>query len=128
MTYHVVEECANILISYCDAVRATLIPRTTCGECQELAVEALSTYKGEIIHLNLTDDASPKNFPPRKVPMAIEAEVKAKSKRMMDEGVIVKERELTEWCSPFIVQRKPNGLLRVFMDSRYLNAFLKRAT
>jgi hypothetical protein len=128
MVYNVVEECANILISYRDAVCATLIPHTTCGECSEPAIEALSTYRGKVIHLNLTDDATPKNFPPRKVPMAMESEVKAELKRMTDEGVIVEEREPTEWCSPMIVRRKPTGLLRVCMDPRYLNAFLKRAT
>jgi hypothetical protein len=67
MTYHVVEECANILISYRDAVRASLIPESTCDECSEPLVETLSTYIGEIIHLQLDENASPKNFPPRKV-------------------------------------------------------------
>jgi hypothetical protein len=58
----------------------------------------------------------------------MESDVKAELKGMVDEGVIIKEHEPTEWCSPMIVRRKPNGLLRVCMDPRYLNAFLKRAT
>ncbi len=128
MVYHVVEECPNILISYRDAVHATLTPHTTSGECSEPAIKALSMYRGEVIHLNVTDDATPKNFPPCEVPTAMESEVKAELKQMMDEGVIVEGSEPTEWCRPMIVQRKPNGLLRVCRDPRYLNAFLKQAT
>jgi hypothetical protein len=76
----------------------------------------------------LREDAVPKNFPARKVPLALDAEVQAELKRMEEEGVIVKETEPTDWCSPMLVRRKPNGLLRVCMDPRYLNSFLKRAT
>jgi transposase InsO family protein len=47
---------------------------------------------------------------------------------MKDEGVIVEEKEPSDWCSPLLVRRKPNGKLRVCMDPRYLNSFLRRAT
>jgi hypothetical protein len=91
MRYHVVEECAKILISYRDAVWASLIPESTCGECSEPLIETLSTYNGEVIHLQLDENASPKNFPPRKVPLAMESEVKAELKCMVDKGVIIEE-------------------------------------
>lgn len=83
MTFHVVDTCANVLISYCDAIRATLIPERPCDSCPEPPVEALSIYSGEVISLKLSEDAVPKNFRPRKVALALEDEVKAELQRMV---------------------------------------------
>jgi hypothetical protein len=91
-------------------------------------VDTLSIYKKEVIHLELALDAVARNFPTRKVPLALEDEVFEELQRMEDEGVIVKENNPTDWCSPPLIRRKPNGKLRVCMDPRYLYTFLKRAT
>jgi transposase InsO family protein len=129
MQFQVVTSCANVLISYQDSVRAGLVPSSDIGGGKSsCGVNALSTYRNEILRLTLKPDAVPKNFPPRKVPLALDEEVKQELKRMENEGVITPVREPTDWCSPMIVRRKPNGLLRVCMDPRYLNSFLKRAT
>jgi hypothetical protein len=96
MTFHVVETCANVLISYRDAIHATLIPEPSCDLCPEPPVEALSIYSGEVISLKLSEHAVPKNFPPRKVALALEDEVKAELQRMVNEGVIIEEREPTD--------------------------------
>jgi transposase InsO family protein len=130
MQFQVVPSCANVLVSYKDSVRASLIS----GASDELDAfeycdaHTLSTYRNEVLRLTLKPDAVPRNFPPRKVPLALDEEVKQELKRMENEGVITPVREPTDWCSPMIVRRKPNGLLRVCMDPRYLNSFLKRAT
>jgi hypothetical protein len=129
--FHVIPTCANVLVCYRDAVRASLISTPECGDCDFLDfpdIEMLSIYKKEIIHLELTSDAVPKNFPTRKVPLALEDEVREELQRMEDKGVKVKENSPTDWCSTLLVRQKPNGKLRVCMDPRYLNAFLKRAT
>ncbi len=130
MTFHVVPECSNILVCFRDAIRARLLaPRlATVSHADPGPVDALSIYKGEIYSLVLRDDAVPKTFPARKVPLAQEDEVKEELDRMEREGVITRVNEPTDWCSPMLVRRKPNGLLRVCMDPRYLNGFLKRAT
>ncbi len=102
-----------------------------CGDCDFFDfsdVETLSIYKKEIIHLELTSDAVPKNFPTSEVPLALEDKVREELQRMEDKGVIVKENSPTDWCSPLLVRHKLNGKLRVCMDPRYLNAFLKQAT
>jgi hypothetical protein len=91
-------------------------------------MDTLSIYKNEIVHLTLRDGAVPRTFPARKIPLALEEEVREELERMVNEGVIVRENEPTDWCSPLLVRRKPNGKLRVCMDPRYLNSFLKRAT
>jgi hypothetical protein len=130
MLFHVVPTCANVLVCYRDAVRASLISTLVCGDCDFFDfpdVETLSIYKKEIIHLELTSDAVPKNFPTRKVPLALEDEVREELQRMEGEGAIVKENSPTDWCSPLLVRQKPRKQ-RVCMDPRYLNAFLKRAT
>ncbi len=130
MKFHVVSECSNILICFRDAIRARLIsPRTVeVPSSASSSVDALSIYKGEIYSLVLRDDAVPRTFPARKVPLAQEDEVKEELDRMEREGVIARVNEPTDWCSPMLVRRKPNGLLRVCMDPRYLNGFLKHAT
>jgi hypothetical protein len=127
MQFQVVPSCANVLISYQDSLRAALIPGPVHGTQVPKNIQALSTYRNEILRLTLRPDAVPKTFPPRKVPLALDEEVKQELKRMEDEGVITSVREPTDWCSPMIVRRKPNGLLQVCMDPRYLNSFLKRA-
>jgi hypothetical protein len=114
MLFHIVPTCGNVLICYRDAVRASLITAPTRGNCDFLDfpdVEMLSIYKKEIVHLELRSDAVAKNFPTRKVPLALEDEVREELQRMEDEGVIVKENEPTDWCSPLLVRRKPNGKL-----------------
>jgi hypothetical protein len=129
MIFHVVPTCANILVSYCDAVRASLLdpaPRAVCPE--DFEVDTLSVYTKEVVHLTLREGAIPKSFPARKVPLAMEDEVHAVLQQMVEEGVIVEEKEPSDWCSPLLVRRKPNGKLRVCMDPRYLNSFLKCAT
>jgi transposase InsO family protein len=129
MIFHVVPTCANILISYRDAVRASLLQSATCSQClEDFEVEELSVYTKEVVRLTLREGAVPKCFQARKVPLAMEDEVRAELQRMVDEGVIVEETDPSDWCSPLLVRRKPNGKLRVCMDPRYLNSFLKRAT
>jgi transposase InsO family protein len=129
MIFHVVPTCNNVLVCFRDAVRAQLLfPRVKFPPRIHDPVDALSIYKGETYSLVLADDAVPRTFPARKVPLAQEEEVKEELDRMEREGVITRVTEPTDWCSPMIVRRKPNGLLRVCMDPRYLNTFLKRAT
>jgi transposase InsO family protein len=129
MIFHVVPTCANILVCYRDAVRATLLEPAPCYICPpDFEIDTLSVYTKEVVRLTLRDGAVPRSFAARKVPLAMEDEVRAELQRMVDEGVIVEEKEPSDWCSPLLVRRKPNGKLRVCMDPRYLNSFLKRAT
>ena len=132
MVFQVVEECANVLICYRDAVRSGLITSVTCDNCGDITADAVevdefNTYKNEVLTLRLRDDAQPKAFLPRTIPLAQEAEVKAELQRMVEEGIITPVTEATEWSSPMLVRRKPNGKLRVCMDPRHLNQFLLRA-
>ena len=45
---------------------------------------------------------------------------------MEDLGVIVRETEPTDWCSPIVPVPKPNGRVRICVDLKRLNASVKR--
>lgn len=46
---------------------------------------------------------------------------------MLDDGVIERVTEPTEWLHPMQIAFKPDGRLRICMDPRYLNQYLERA-
>ncbi len=128
---HVVRECNSPLLSFAAAVQARLID-VSRGDGHEppaetATVDEFSAYKDEIIHLQLREDARPKQFPPRRVPLALQDQAHFELLEMQREGIIEPVTEPTEWCHPMLVTPKPNGRLRVCMDPRYLNEFLVRA-
>ncbi len=100
---------------------------TSTVETSPTDVNEFQAYKDEIIHLQLRDDAHPKQFPPRRVPLALQDQTHFELMEMQREGIIEPVTEPTEWCHPMLVTPKPNGRLRVCMDPRYLNEYLVRA-
>ncbi len=88
---------------------------------------APGTYKDEIISLKLKPEAVPKQFPPRKVPLALQDEAKLQLGEMLRDGVIEHVTEPSEWVHPMQIAFKPDGRLCICMDPRYLNQFLKQA-
>jgi hypothetical protein len=84
-------------------------------------------YKHEIVSLQLTQDAKPKQFPPRKVPLALQAQARSQLDEMLRDGVIERVTEPSSWCHPMKIAHKPDGRLRICMDPRYLNQYLERA-
>jgi hypothetical protein len=84
-------------------------------------------YKDEIILLKLKSDAVPKQFPLRKVPLALQDQAKLQLDEMLRDGVIVRVTEPSEWVHPMQIAFKPDCRLRICMDPRYLNQFLERA-
>jgi hypothetical protein len=129
MTFYVVPRCNNVLMCFRGAIHAQLLsPRRVSQNSSNNPVDALFIHKGETYSLVLADDAVPRSFPARKASLALEDKVKDELDRMEREGLITRVNEPTDWCSPMLVCRKPNGVLRVCMDPHYLNTFLKRAT
>jgi hypothetical protein len=84
-------------------------------------------YKHEIVSLQLTPDAKPKQFPPRKVPLALPKQARAQLDEMLRDGAIERVTEPSPWCHPMQIAHKPDGCLRICMDPRYLNQYLERA-
>ncbi len=133
---HVVEQCNSPLLCCKDLVRAGLIKipspdlvvsREPREPVESVAVPLKGRYKYEKVHLVLRADAVPKQFPPRKVPLALKERTRLGLEQMEKDGVIARVNEPTEWCHAMTVAFKPNGVdLRICMDPRYLNQFLIR--
>ena len=68
----------------------------------------------------------PKALPCRKLPIALQEDVKKELNHLFDLGVLVPVEEPTSWVSQMAVVKKPNGLLRICIDPQPLNAALQR--
>jgi hypothetical protein len=67
-------------------------------------------------HIKLDPSVSPVVHPPRPVPAPIRKQVQEELQHMEKSGIIVKVTELTDWVSPTVYARKPNGRVRICMD------------
>ena len=77
--------------------------------------------------IRLTDNAEPKVYPPRRVPIAMQEKFKAELKRMQDLDVIVPVDEPTEFVNPMVIVEKPNTRkLRICLDLKNLNQRIRR--
>lgn len=78
--------------------------------------------------LTLTVDRSiqPVQLPPRKLPLAIENDVKTHLDELVEEGIITPVHEPTDWISAMVVVKKSNGKIRLCIDPKPLNKALKR--
>ncbi len=120
--FHVVERCNAPLLCLRDAAKAGLVTLAPPAPVAEF-----NYYKDEIVTLTLKENAVPKQFPPRKVPLALQEPAKAQLSEMLRDGVIERVTEPSAWCHPMQIAFKPDGRLRICMDPRYLNRFLERA-
>ena len=71
-------------------------------------------------------NVTPKVLPCRKVSIAIQDVVKEELDRLVNKSVLVPVTEPTEWVSQMAVVHKPNGKLRICIDTQPLLAALKR--
>ncbi len=124
-TFQIVEQCNSPLLCLRDAERAGLV--SVARSHQPAPVSEFNYYKHEIVTLKLKPDAVPKQFAPRKVPLALQAQAKSQLNEMLDDGVIERVNEPCEWVHPMQIAFKPDGRLRICMDPRYLNQYLERA-
>lgn len=76
--------------------------------------------------ITLEDNAVPKICAARKVPFALKEKVRSKLNEMEQMGIIEKVSVPTNWVHPIVVANKPNGDIRICMDPRSLNQYIKR--
>ena len=87
----------------------------------------LGTMHGKPMHISVKEGAIPfKVNGARPIPFAMRDEVKTELDRLVTLGVIAPVTEPTDWCHPMSVQRKPSGKLRMCVDLRMLNKYVKR--
>jgi hypothetical protein len=120
--FHIVERCNSPLLCLNDANRAGLVRVAPPMDVSEFAC-----YKDEIVSLTLKPEAVPKQFPPRMVPLALQAQAKEQLDEMLRDEVIERVTEPFPWIHPMQIAFKPDGRLRICMDPRYLNKYLERA-
>ncbi|CAB3995988.1 Hypothetical predicted protein [Paramuricea clavata] len=68
----------------------------------------------------------PRTLPCRKLPLALQENVKEELNHLVEAGVLVLVEEPTVWVSQMAVVKKPNGSLRICIDPQPLNAALQR--
>jgi hypothetical protein len=76
--------------------------------------------------LTVDPDVQPKVLPCRKVPIAIQSDVKKELDRLVLKDVLVPVTEPTKWVSQMAVAHKTNGNLRICIDPQPLNSALRR--
>lgn len=79
------------------------------------------TYK-----INMDPNVKPRIAPQRKVPLSILPRLKAKLDELIEQGVVSKVEEPTEWVSSLVIVEKKNGSLRLCLDPPYLNEAIIR--
>ena len=99
--------------------------------CQSI----LNTYQGVFqglgklhteLELKLKDMAVPRAMPPRSIPQGIRSKLKSELMRLEEAGIICRDNEPSEWLSPTVIVRKPDGSIRLCLDPQYLNTQLIR--
>ena len=82
----------------------------------------------ELVHLDVDGSIQSTKQAARRLPLALQEDVKSELDRLETIGVIAKVSRPTEWVSALVVERKKNGKLRLCLDPRPLNKALKRST
>ena len=79
-----------------------------------------------IQNLRIDVNARPHASPVRRVPHAIQSEVKIELEKMVEKAIIAPVDTPTPWESNMVVAKKPNGKLRICIDPQRLNEALQR--
>ena len=85
----------------------------------------LGTLPG-YVHLQTNPEVAPVQHTPRKIPVALKKEVKAKLDEMEKRGIIAPVTEPTDWISSMVVVKK-GAKLRICLSPSDLNKALKRS-
>lgn len=76
--------------------------------------------------LKVDPEVTPKTLPCRKLPIALQDDVKCEIDHLVERGILVPVTEPTKWVSQMAVPRKPNGKIRICIDPQPLNTALMR--
>jgi hypothetical protein len=79
-----------------------------------------------VVHLQVDPTVTPITSPSGRVPLAMEAKVKAELSRLTERDIITPVEQPTDWTSRMVIATKKSGDLRICIDPRPLNKALKR--
>lgn len=77
-------------------------------------------------HIELFENAVPVAHPIRKVPFAIEKQLKETLAQMMKQNIIEPAQGSADWVNPLVIVKKGDGSLRICLDPLELNKYIKR--
>ncbi|UYV63431.1 K02A2.6-like [Cordylochernes scorpioides] len=73
----------------------------------------------------LRENAQPRIQLARRIPFALKKPVEMELKSMEEQKIISKVDQPAEWAHPMVIIKKPNGKVRICMDPRELNPWIK---
>ena len=71
-------------------------------------------------HIEVKDNVKPVVTPVRKVPHVLKPKLEKEIKRMVDLDIIESIGKPTDWVNGLVIVEKPNGKLRICLNSRHL--------
>ena len=105
-------------------------PDDSTKEAREMVKEFENVFEGlglikSNAHIHIDMSVTPTIDPPRRIPHAIEQNVRDELDRMLKVGVIKEQTEPTEWVNSITIVRKANKI-RICLDPTRLNKAIKR--
>ncbi len=101
-------------------------------EMSDINLKYQDLFEGEgklegLLHLEIDKTVKPVQLPCRKIPVAIQTQLKEELERLTDMNIITPVNVPTDWISALVVVKKPNtNKLRICIDPKPLNRALKR--
>lgn len=86
----------------------------------------LGDVKSSEYTIELVEDSVPFAFPARRLPPTLMKPVKCELDKLVSNDIIEPVQESSDWCAPMTVAFKKNGDIRLCIDCRYLNKYVKR--
>ena len=86
----------------------------------------IGTLPGSAYHIKLKEDYNPVRNPPCSVTLGMQDTYKAELERLQEEDVIIDIEHYTEWVNSIVPVQKPDGHIRLCIDTRNLNMAIKR--
>ena len=100
------------------AAKENLIKRY--GDC----FEGIGCFQGEF-HIALDPSIPPVVHPPRRVPEALREPLKKELYSLVEQGIIAKVEQPTDWVNSLVCVTKNDGSLRLCLDPKDLNRAIK---
>lgn len=114
-----------------EATKPTQKPPGDADAKKELLIQykdcftGVGCFQGEF-HITLDPTVPPVIHPPRRVPEALREPLKRELDALVQQGIITKVDEPTDWVNSLVCVTKSNGTLRLCLDPKDLNRAIKR--
>ncbi|XP_048582171.1 uncharacterized protein K02A2.6-like isoform X2 [Nematostella vectensis] len=87
--------------------------------------EGIGCFSGEF-HITLDPTVPAVVHPPRRVPEALQEPLRKELESLVQQGIITKVDEPTDWVNSLVCSTKRNGSIRLCLDPKDLNCAIKR--